>query len=154
MNTSFKLAYNTAIQLLGKAITVTSTLLITYLVAKNFPIEGYGNYTAVLSYIALFYVFADFGLNAIFVRETGRDQEKQKEYFKDLLGLRLTASIFIAFAATAILAFTGHPAPVKLGIIIALGLVITQSFAATALALFQTKLRYNPCFRLPGSDKF
>src|SRR4030042_2788522 len=109
MNTSFKLAYNTAIQLLGKAITVTSTLLITYLVAKSFSVEGYGNYTGILSYIALFYVFADFGLNAIFVRETGSDQEKQKDYFKNLLGLRLTASIFIAFAATAVLAFTGHP---------------------------------------------
>ncbi|OGY26219.1 MAG: hypothetical protein A2Z24_01500 [Candidatus Woykebacteria bacterium RBG_16_44_10] len=143
MGIPFKLAYNTAVQLVGKAVTATSTLLITYLVAKNFPIEGYGGYTAILSYIALFYVFADFGLNAVFVRETGSDQEKQKDYFKNLLGLRLVVSILVAFVATAILAFTGHPAAVKLGIIVALGLIVTQSFAATALALFQTKIRYD-----------
>jgi len=143
MGIPFKLAYNTAVQLIGKAVTATSTLLITYLVAKNFSIEGYGSYTAIFSYIALFYVLTDFGLNAVFVREAGSDSEKQKEYFKDLLGLRLVTSIIVVFVATAILAFTGHPALVKLGIIIALGLVVAQSFATTALALFQARIRYD-----------
>jgi len=143
MNIPFKLAYNTAVQLVSKIITASFTAVITYIIARNYSVANFGNFTAILSYIALFYVLADFGFNAVFVRETGTDAEKQKEYFKNLLGLRLVTSILTAFAATAVLGFSGHPAIVKLGIIIALGLIIAQSFTATALALFQARIRYD-----------
>lgn len=143
MNIPFKIAFNTSAQLVGKAATTISTIIIIILITRNFSLEDFGNYTAILSYIALFYVFTDFGFNAIFVRETGKNQEKQKEYFKNLLGLRLVTSILVAFLATAILAFTGHSSLVKLGIIIGLGILIAQSFVATSLALFQARIRYD-----------
>jgi len=143
MNIPFKIAYNTGVQLASKIITASSTAVITYIIARNYSVANFGNFIAILSYIALFYVLADFGFNAVFVRETGSDIEKQKEYFKNLLGLRLVTSILTAFAATAVLGFSGHPAIVKLGIIIALGLIIAQSFTATALALFQARIRYD-----------
>lgn len=143
MNIRFKIAFNTSAQLVGKAATTISTIIIIVLITRNFSLEDFGNYTAILSYIALFYVFTDFGFNAIFVRETGKNQEKQKEYFKNLLGLRLVTSILVVFLATAILAFTGHSSLVKLGIIIGLGILVAQSFVATSLALFQARIRYD-----------
>ena len=143
MNTPFKIALNTSVQLAGKVATTLSTLIITIIITRNFAVGDFGSYTAILSYIAVFYVFTDFGFNAIFVRETGKDQEKQKEYFKNLLGLRLVSSILVAFLATAVLAFTGHSNLVKLGIILGLGIIIAQSFLATSLALFQARIRYD-----------
>ncbi|MEX0621712.1 MAG: oligosaccharide flippase family protein [Candidatus Woykebacteria bacterium] len=143
MNIPFKIAFNTSAQLLGKAATTISTIIVTVLITKNFSVGDYGAYVAILSYITLFYVFTDFGLNAIFVREVGNDEEKQKEFFKNLLGFRLVISIFVAFCAVGVLAFTAHPTLIKLGIIVALGLIIAQSFTATALALFQAKIRYD-----------
>jgi O-antigen/teichoic acid export membrane protein len=143
MNIPFKIAFNTSAQLLGKVATTVSTLIVIVIITRNFSVGDYGNYTAILSYIAIFYVFTDFGFNAIFVRETGEDGEKQKEYFKNLLGLRLVTSILIAFLATAILAFTEHSNLVKLGIIIGLGILTAQSLVATSLALFQTRIRYD-----------
>jgi O-antigen/teichoic acid export membrane protein len=144
MSNPFKIAYNTAVQLIGKAATAISTAIIIYLlVIPRFSAGDFGIFNTILSYVALFYVFADFGLNAIFVREVGSDQEKQKDYFKKLFGLRLVASILVAFVATAILAFAGYPSAAKIGIIIGLGILITQTFATTALALFQAKVRYD-----------
>jgi len=144
MNIPFKLAYNTTVQLIGKAITTFSTVIIIYvLVIPKFSVGEFGVFNTILSYTALFYVFTDFGLNAIFVREAGSDPEKQKEYFKKLLGLRLVASILVAFIATAVLAFTNYPSLAKLGIIIGLGLIIAQTFSATSLALFQARIRYD-----------
>ncbi len=143
MNIPFKIAFNTSAQLFGKAATTISTVIITILITRNFLVGDFGNYTAIFSYIALFYVFTDFGFNAIFVRETGSDQSKQKEYFKNLLGLRLVTTILVAFLAIAILSFTAHSSLVKLGIVIALGVLVAQSFVASSLALFQARIRYD-----------
>lgn len=143
MNIPFKLAFNTTFQILGRVFTAISTAIITFLIAENFSISDYGSYTVVLSYISLFYVFSDFGLNAVFVREVGHDEERQRVYFKNLLGLRLVIAIATSFFAITILAFTDHPKLVKLGVIFALGILIAQTFSATALALFQAKIRYD-----------
>lgn len=144
MNTPFKLAYNTSFQLIGKAVTAVSTTIVFYLIViPNFSVGEFGILNSILSYVALFYVFADFGLNAIFVREVGADQDKQKEFFKKLFGLRLVIAILISFIATASLAFVGYAPAVKAGILIALGLIIAQTFSVTALALFQAKIRYD-----------
>jgi len=144
MNIPLKLAYNTAVQLIGKAVTSLSTLIIIYLlVIPKFSAGDFGIYNTILSYIALFYVFTDLGLNAIFVREVAANQEKQREYFKKLLGIRLAITIIVAFAATATLAFTNYPSVAKLGIITGLGILITQTFTTTALAVFQARIRYD-----------
>src|SRR3990167_9350643 len=147
MSTPFKLAYNTSFQLLGKVVTVVSTTIVFYLIViPNFSVGEFGILNSILSYVALFYVFADFGLNAIFVREVGADQNKQNEFFKKLFGLRLVVAILISFIATASLAFVGYTPAVKAGILIALGLIIAQTFSITALALFQAKIRYDLSF--------
>ena len=143
MNTSLKITYNTIFQILGRGATAASILAITFLLTRNFGVAEYGNFTAIISFITLFFVFSDFGLNAIYVREVGSDKVKQKQYYKNLLGLRLVLSILVAFAATAVLAFTDHSSLVKIGIIIGLGILIAQSFAISALAIFQAKIRYD-----------
>lgn len=143
MKIPFKIAFNTSAQLFGKAATTISTIIVIILITRNFLVGDFGNYTAIFSYIALFYVFTDFGFNAIFVRETGSDKDKQKEYFKNLLGLRLVTTILVSFLAIVILSFTDHSNLVKLGIIIALGVLVAQSFVASSLALFQARIRYD-----------
>ena len=143
MNIPFKLAYNTLFQVVGRAITAVSTFAITFLIARNFTVGDYGSFTAIISYITLFFVFSDFGFNAVFVRETGSNEAKQKEYFKNLLALRLVISISVAFIAVTILVFTSHSSLVKIGIILGLGIIIAQSFVVSSLALFQARVRYD-----------
>src|SRR3990167_1187662 len=129
MNTPLRLTYSTLFQIFGRGATAFSTALVTFLVTRSLGVNDFGNFTAILSYVTLFFVFTDFGINAIFVREVGDDERKQRDYYKNLLGLRLIGTIFAAFIATVILAFSEHSAIVKLGIILGLGILVAQSFS-------------------------
>ena len=97
MNNPLRLTYSTFFQILGRGATAFSTALVTFLVTRSLGVNGFGNFTAILSYITLFFVFTDFGINAIFVREVSNEKSKQKDYYKNLLGLRLIGILFTAF---------------------------------------------------------
>ena len=99
MNTPLRLTYSTLFQIFGRGATAFSTALVTFLVTRSLGVNDFGNFTAILSYITLFFVFTDFGINAIFVREVSNEKSKQKDYYKNLLGLRLIVTFFTAFIA-------------------------------------------------------
>ena len=59
-----KITSQTLWQILGKVVTTLSTFIILGLVARNYGEEGTGVFTLALTYLAIFYIFADFGFNA------------------------------------------------------------------------------------------
>jgi O-antigen/teichoic acid export membrane protein len=125
----------------GKAVTSFSTLLITIIVAREFG-SAYGNIVAILTFVGLFFIFVDFGINAIAVKELVGDKEKERLYFRDLLGLRIVIGFLTIVLALAILSFTPHPGFVKLGIILALPIVVLQGLFFTSGAIFQARERF------------
>jgi len=90
MSIPFKITYNTLLQTVGKVFTAASTIVVIAIITRSFPenVAAVGNYNTILSYVFIFYVFTDFGLNAIFVRETGSDPEKQKNYFQNEVNIK------------------------------------------------------------------
>lgn len=149
MGFKLKIAYNTTIQIIGKIFSSLQTLLITALIARVFGVSGYGDFTKISSYVPLFYMMADFGLNAIFIRES--DKEINKEYFSNLFTFRFFLSIILVFIAISILAFLpyspktnqGFSHLVKLGIIIASLEILLKGIFTSTNAVFQKKLRYD-----------
>lgn len=145
MNLKIKIAANTISQLIGKAITTTTTLIATIFIARAYGPEIFGNFTLLIVYIALFYLIADFGFNAI-VLEKIQNQATKKEYFKLLLGLRIIWSLILVFISISILAFIpsshGFNPSVKLGTIIFSLSIISQSLIISSNIIFQNKLRY------------
>ncbi len=144
-----KVIYNTAAQTIGKAITASSTLIITILIGKSLGPTGYGEFTKIFVFVGYFYTFADFGLNAIFVRETNTKREQL--VFKTLIATRILISTCLALIA--IIVSTTLPyneslgigfSPIaKTGIIIASLTIFTQALFTTSNAFFQKKLRYD-----------
>lgn len=151
MNLKIKIAYNTLSQIIGKIISAGTTFLITAIVAKNFGTYGYGEFTKIITYIPLFYLIADFGINAIFLREEKEEGIKRELDFSYLLGLRLVWSLILIFLAISILPFLpynpttnqGFPPLVKLGIIIGSLMILTQALYTSLNAIFQKFLRYD-----------
>ncbi len=143
MSDYLKIGANTAAQLVSKVVTTASTLVITLLVTHNLSQSDWGIFITITSYVALFYVIADFGLNGIVTRELVIAKEKISEYFSNLLALRIILSLLTIFLALAVLAFTGHSNVIKVGIILSLVNVLTLSLFNSAVAIFQTKLRYD-----------
>jgi O-antigen/teichoic acid export membrane protein len=143
MSSTKIVAFNTLFQLLAKTVTTGTTLIITRLITTSFGEGGFGNFNTILSYIYLFYLFADFGLNPILTKKFVSEETKSENYFGNLIGVRLALSVLTSLFALSILAFSGHSPEVKLGIIIASGMIFTQGLFTSATAVFQAKMRYD-----------
>ena len=59
-------AKNTFYQLVARSATSFIGFLITLIIARHYGVLGYGDFTKITSYVALFYLVIDFGLNAFF----------------------------------------------------------------------------------------
>ena len=95
------------------------------------------------AYVALFYMAVDFGFNAIVLRQAKGEGEELKIGFRNLLGLRLTYSLILIFAALSILSFLPYSPVLKLAVIVTTLTILTQAVFTTSNLVFQFKLRYD-----------
>jgi len=146
-----KIVKNTIFQVLGKIFGSASTLVVTYLVARNYGVSGYGSYTEIMAYVTLFYMVTDFGMNAVVVRESDGNE---KEWFSNLLGLRIFWAMGLMFLALAVVVFLpydsiemkGFSDSVKVGIVFGSGMILVQSLVTTFNGVFQKFLDYGGLF--------
>jgi len=137
------IAKNTFYQALARIGTSFIGFLITIVIARTFGVLGYGDFTKVTSYVAMFYLIVDFGLNAIYL-------QYEKPNFKNLLYLRLLISFFVfVFLNIIALAFPYNPVlgsgfsqALRLGILVfSLG-IFAQSIILSTAAIFQKSINY------------
>ncbi len=137
------LAKNSFYQLVSRVVSAAVMLLVTILITRNLSREVWGQFLIITSYVGLFTFIADFGLNAIVVRDLAKGSETTDKLFQNLIGLRVVLSIFAIFLSLGILAFLPHSSGVKIGIILASSLILFQSLFTSGAAAFQHKLRYD-----------
>lgn len=137
------IAKNTLYQILARGFTSFVGFLITLIIARKFGVLGYGDFIKITSYVALFYLVIDFGLNAFFL-------QYENARFKNLFYLRLLISLGIFLLLNVIAVFlpynailgTGFSGAERFGIFIfSLG-IFAQSIILSASAIFQKKLNY------------
>lgn len=137
-------AANTTSQLVGKAISAVSTLIVTVIVARHLGAGGYGDFVKITTYLAFFYLIADFGINAIYLQHA---DEPQSWYA--LITIRTLGSVLLIMVSLAILAFLpsgvnqGYTMAVRVGILLYSPTILLQAWITTANAVFQKKLRYD-----------
>lgn len=142
-----KVVKNTVSQLLGKAISLLTTLIITALITRRFGEEGYGLFTLMTTFPAYFYLVVDFGINAIVIRQTAKPTEKIGEYFRNLYTFRLAFAAFTIVLLTLSLPFIPFKAEelglLRWGIFIGLFTVVGQALYLSGNAVFQKFFRYD-----------
>lgn len=141
--TAKKIASNTIYQIIGKAFTMTVTVIITILVTRNYGRIGYGEFNIMQTFPALFFIVVDFGINAIATRELSSDWQKAEEYFSNILGIRIVLSLALILFAAFALMFFPYSSGLKFGAQIGLLLILTQALFTTTNIIFQVKLRYD-----------
>lgn len=153
--TVISIASNTFAQTLGKIATAGTAFLITIAIARAYGAEGYGDFTKITTYVALFFLFADFGLNAVFLQKTTNNKQpttnnqSEEQWWRTLLGARIAGSALLTFLAITILSFLpqgttyGFTGLVRLGIILYSPAIVFQALLTTANAYFQKQLRYS-----------
>jgi len=143
MNLASKIAYNTSVQFVGRLISGIINFGVIILLTREFGRATWSEYVTITSYIVMFTLVADFGLNSIFVREVVENPEKRSQFFRTLLSLRLGLGVLAIFGGLAILSFTGHSTTAKLGIIIGIIAIVAQAISYSTNAVFQLLLRYD-----------
>ncbi len=151
MNLSQKIAFNTVVQFVGRIFTAVSTLVITVLIGGKLGPEVYGQYVRITSYITIWFVLLDFGINPIAVKAISKfkDLEKQRialrENFKMLLGLRSAVTLVILIVATIILfllPIDNYTPTIRTAILIGYIQIIGQSVVSSSMPVFQVTLTY------------
>jgi O-antigen/teichoic acid export membrane protein len=141
-----KIVKNTLFQTLAKIFSSGTGFIITVLIARYFGAAGYGDYIKITSFVALFYLAIDFGINAIFLRE-----DEKLNHFREVFYLRLIIS-FIVFVVANLIALVlpynsllgvGFSSPVKLGIFVFSFTLFFQSIIYSTSIIFQKELRYS-----------
>jgi O-antigen/teichoic acid export membrane protein len=137
------IAKNTVYQTFARTATSFIGFLITIIIARKFGVLGFGDFTKVTSYVALFYLVLDFGLNAFFL-------QYEKPSFKNLFYLRILIAL-IVFASLNLISLvlpynsslnSGFSESTRIGIFIFSFSVFAQSIIISASAVFQKTINY------------
>lgn len=142
-NTATKIASNTVYQIIGKLISMSITMLAVVIITRSYGREGYGAFSLMQSWPALFFVIVDFGINAIAARDIAEDWSKAGKYLGNILIIRLLFSLFLILVISLSISFFPYTPDLRNGIRLGLFLLITQSLFSTTNIFFQVKLRYD-----------
>jgi len=100
-------AFNFSTIIFQKAIS----FFVIIVLARYLGAEGYGEFSFIMSFTALFAIFGDFGINFLTRREVARDKNSVNERFSNALALKLIMNLgtFILIMAFAyILGYSGE----------------------------------------------
>lgn len=142
-NTSKKIASNTIYQIIGKIFSLSITILTTLIVTRFYGREGYGAFSLMQNWPAIFFIIIDFGINAIATRELSKDFSKANSLIGNILLIRIILSVFFTLILAIGLTFFPYDANLIFGIRLGLIIILTQALFTTTNIIFQVKLRYD-----------
>lgn len=139
METITKISQQAIWQILGKAAVSFSTFLILALVTRQFGQAGTGVFTLALTYLALFYMASDLGLNAYLLPNL----MEGGTFWQKLLGLRILVSLFLVIVAL----FLALLLPIdknnfKAAVFFGVPAIVGFSIFTTSVALLQARAKY------------
>ncbi len=111
-----KIAYNSIIQIVGKAINVLLGVLAISYLARYLEPSGFGQYTTILTFLQIFGVFLDFGLYIVLLQELSKEDVDKNRIFNNIVTLRIVSGLSFFIIAPAIGLLFPYPAIVKWGI--------------------------------------
>ncbi len=141
--TTKKIASNTIYQIIGKVLSMSVTVLATVIITRFYGKEGYGEFSLMQTWPALFFVIVDFGLNAIATRELSKDFSLASKYLGNIFLIRVVFSLILMGLLYIALLFFPYSKSLTFGISLSLFLILTQALYTTTNIVFQVKLKYD-----------
>jgi O-antigen/teichoic acid export membrane protein len=139
-----RVAWNTAAQIGARIATLAISFVSTVLLTRYLGVEGYGDFTAALVYVGLYFVFFDLGTYPLLVRQLSQNVAPAHELIGKALVLRFGLSLLV-IAAAAPLPFVMYQGAeceqLRVGILIAIPTIAIHAVANTIAAIFQARLK-------------
>ncbi|MGE5041669.1 MAG: oligosaccharide flippase family protein [Candidatus Levyibacteriota bacterium] len=134
---------NTFSQLIIRFSGAGTTFLVTLFLARFLGVDTLGSFIKVTSFVAIFYLLIDFGLNTIYLKDYFH---KTEELFGNLLLLRflISSSVFLLVLAIAVFLphteNSGYSIAEKIGILIYSFTIFTEGILVSFNGLLQKNL--------------
>ena len=145
MTLSHPVAYNTFVQILGKAVTLIFGITTTALLTNYLGSAGFGDYIFALSFVAIFSGIADWGTTLITVKEAAREEKNQGQLFANVLLLRFGLSILAMLAVWLVIFFfplvSANQDFLRRLVILSSTLIVIFGLKTSLGIIFQTKLK-------------
>jgi PST family polysaccharide transporter len=138
-----RLAVNTGVQILGKAVSVVVSLITTGILTRKLGVAVYGQYILIIALSIFFDALADFGTSVIGVREASKvESEKERvKVWSNAAILRLLMATF-SLALGMILIFSWPDLKeVRLESVLAWSMMVFTSLAGSLGIVWQTRIR-------------
>lgn len=117
MSLTRKIAYNTLVQIIGKALGLFFSVITLGLLTRYLGPTLFGYHTTVFAFLQIFGILIDFGLQMITAQLISDPRYDERTMLSNIFTLRL-CSAFAFFAAPLVALFFPYPPIVKIGIII------------------------------------
>jgi O-antigen/teichoic acid export membrane protein len=140
MNLTKKVAYNTLVQVAGKVLSTILGLFSLALITRYLGLDGFGEYTTIITFLTFFAVMADFGLTLVTVQMISNPAENENKILNNLFGLRLVSSVLILSLAPIVLILFPYGSAIKLGVVITLAAFLFPALNQIIIGLFQKRL--------------
>ncbi|OGZ58094.1 MAG: hypothetical protein A3B96_02460 [Candidatus Spechtbacteria bacterium RIFCSPHIGHO2_02_FULL_43_15b] len=137
---SNKIALNAAISAGSRLVSMAFGLVSVSLVIRTLGQEGFGQYSTVLAYLALFVIAADLGLHSLMAREISRSERDLSAVSSNFFSLRFAGTVI--FLALGFLLCFLFPYPIEVKMAIGLGSFgfLFLSMSQILLVVFQKYL--------------
>jgi len=109
---------NTGFLFSGNAISAVISFVITIYIARILPISDFGSYITVISFVSLFGIFTDFGINTVIIREGAKKPEDTHKLIFSTMGLKILMSLATMFAVIVFALLTPYSLEVKVLIVL------------------------------------
>lgn len=102
MSTKKRIAKNTFIQVVGKALATVLGVITIGVMTRLLGVEAYGELTLAITFLSLFAILVDFGLTLTTVQMISEDGADEKHILGNMLSLRIISSVLFLGAAPLI----------------------------------------------------
>lgn len=119
-------------------IYLLSIITIT-LIPRYLGVEGYGQLNFIISFVGIFSIIGDLGLQTLIIRDISKNTKKAEEYFNNLFLFRILISLLFVFVVFIFALFLKSPPTLGQIIIYTIGIsfVLLSNFNISFLNGFQ-----------------
>lgn len=141
MSNTRKIAYNTLVQVVARAVVTAISIVALAYIARYLGVIGMGKYNLIFAYLGLFGVILDFGFFLVQVREITKAPERTAYIVGNVLGLKLTLSAVVFGGAYLAASLIYHDPVITTGVLIGAVSQAALSFAQAPISVFQARLQ-------------
>lgn len=140
-DTTKKIAHNTAIQIVGKALSTFLGLIAIGMMTRYLGAEQFGWYVTTIAFLQFIGILIDFGLIPVTAQMLSEPEHDKGSLLQALLGFRLSTAVLFLVLAPLLAMFFPYPPQVKIAISFTTISFLSIAMNQVLVGYYQTKLK-------------